>query len=135
MISAQTPCDTHVSAHDSTATTAIDGQCLTPQRHLVDTHKTAAHIPRQKNSDSAMNMKLLETLSKVRASSLLASPTMLLYARQAMAGAATHIHMAGLCQSSALAAVMTRWKVMVKRSSHMIRAKPNLQGSQDALRV
>jgi len=102
---------------------------------LVDTHKTAAHIPRQKNSDSAMNMKLLETLSKVRAPSLLASPTMLLYARQAMVGAATYIHMAGLCRSSALAAVMTRWKVMVKRSSHMIRAKPNLQGSQDALRV
>ena len=98
-------------------------------------HNTATHVPRQKNSDSAMNMKLLETLSKVRAPSLLASPTMLLYARQAIAGAATHIHMAGLCRSSALAAVMTRWKVMVNKTSHMIRAKPNLQGSKDAVRV
>ncbi len=41
--------------------------------------------------------------------------------------------MAGLCLSSALAAVMALWKVMVKRSSHMMRAKPNLQGSRDAV--
>ena len=82
-----------------------------------------------------MNMKLLEMLSKVRAPLLLASPTMLLYARQAIAGAATHIHMAGLCLSSALAAVMARWKIIVNRTSHMIRAKPNLQGSKDAVRV
>ncbi len=49
------------------------------------TNNTATHIPRQKNSDSAMNMKLLETLSKVRSPLQLASPTMLLYARQAIA--------------------------------------------------
>ena len=52
---------------------------------MVDTHETATHIPRQKNSDNAMKMKLLETLSKVRAPVQLASPTMLLYARQTIA--------------------------------------------------
>ena len=41
--------------------------------------------------------------------------------------------MAGLCLSSALAAVMALWKIMVKRSSHIMRAKPNLQGSRDAV--
>ena len=46
-----------------------------------------------------------------------------------MAGAATHIHMAGLCLSSALAARTARWNVMVKRTSHMISAKPKLQDS------
>lgn len=100
---------------------------------MADTYKTATHLPRQKNSDSAINMKLLDMLSKIRAPLPLASPMMLLYARQAIAGAASHIHMAGLCRSSALAAMIARWKVIVNKTSHMMRAKPNLQGIKDAV--
>lgn len=109
-------------------TSAIRHKRLVETDSACGTYVSLLHLsPRQKKRDSAMYMKLLDTLLNIMAPFSFRSPTMLLYAKQAMAGAATHIHMDGRCRSSAFAANTARWNVTVNSTSHMMRANPNLQ--------